>query len=54
MNVQHPGYINHTTHKYSSHTNGAYGMATQGPSLGSFIHELHDFKDISGENIITL
>ena len=36
INVQHPGYISQPTHHYSSHSNGAYGIATQGSSQGSF------------------
>ena len=29
INVQHPGYNSQPTHHYSSHSNGAYGIATQ-------------------------
>ena len=54
INVQHPGYSSQPTHHYSSHSNGAYGIATQGSSPGSFLHGLIDFQDISCENITKL
>ena len=46
INLKHPGYVNQPNHHYSSHTNGAFGMSTQVPSHGSFLHELNDFKDL--------